>query len=65
VPWRFSDAGRRSAWIARHAGIRKPAQQETHAPQQLPAVLNKKRKGEPMRTAVKQRGNLFNPSAIV
>jgi hypothetical protein len=33
--------------------------------QQLPAVLNKKRKGEPVRTAVKQRGNLFNPSAIV
>ena len=24
-----------------------------------------KRKGEPVRTAVKQRGNLFNPSAIV
>jgi len=33
--------------------------------QQLPAVLNKKRKGEPVRTAVKQRCNLFNPSAIV
>ena len=26
VPWRFSDAGRRSAWIDRHPGVRKPAQ---------------------------------------
>jgi len=26
VPWRFSDAGRRVAWIVRHAGVRKPAQ---------------------------------------
>jgi hypothetical protein len=28
-------------------------------------VLQKKRKGEPVRTAVKQRGNVVNPSAIV
>src|SRR5258708_4776214 len=26
VPWRFSDAGRMSAWRARLAGVRKPAQ---------------------------------------
>ena len=27
VPWRFSDAGRHAAWMGRHAGVRKPAQQ--------------------------------------
>src|SRR5580693_26126 len=27
VHWRFSDAGRCSAWIAPHAGVRKPAQE--------------------------------------
>jgi hypothetical protein len=26
VPWRFSAAGRRSAWLGRHPGGRKPAQ---------------------------------------
>jgi hypothetical protein len=29
VPWRFSDAGRLTAWIDRHPGDRKPAQKLT------------------------------------
>jgi hypothetical protein len=31
VPWRFSDAGRRSAWRDHHSGGRKPAQQRKSA----------------------------------
>ena len=31
VPWRFSDACRRRAWIGRHADVRKPAHNPTHA----------------------------------
>jgi hypothetical protein len=34
VPWRFSAAGRLAAWIDRHPGSRKPAQERTHASQQ-------------------------------
>jgi hypothetical protein len=29
LPCRFSDAGRKSAWMSRHSGVRKPPQQET------------------------------------
>jgi hypothetical protein len=35
VPWRFSAAGRRSAWLGRHPGGRKPAQFKTHALQKI------------------------------
>jgi hypothetical protein len=31
VPWRFSAAGRRSAWMRRHPGGREPAHEETTA----------------------------------
>jgi hypothetical protein len=30
LPWRFSAAGRRSAWRDRHPGSRKPTQNRTH-----------------------------------
>jgi hypothetical protein len=29
LPWRFSSTGRRSAWLDRHPGGRKPAQETT------------------------------------
>src|SRR6202035_6078012 len=32
LPWRFSAAGRRSAWRDRHPGSRKPTQQRTSCP---------------------------------